>query len=82
MHRMLLLAVLALAACSESQASRVAIDDRTFKIEGPPFASGIVGPNRRMAEQICPKGYRLLNEEKERRDINWGTVVTWTIRCL
>jgi len=77
-----LLLLVALAACSESQVNRVAIDERTFKIESPAFGSGAVGPNRRAAEEKCPKGYRVLSEERHKEDASNGVVTTWIIRCL
>jgi hypothetical protein len=72
--------LLALAACSESQASRV--DERTFRIESPRIPGGAVGPNQRLADQFCPRGYRVLNESRDTDNYQGGVSVIWTIRCL
>ena len=79
MRPLVLLALLALAspslvACSQSYASRV--DDRTFRIEGPEVPGGSDAPNRRLADKLCPRGYRVL--EESRRKIQ----TFWTVRCL
>jgi hypothetical protein len=74
------LALLALTACSESQATR--IDYRTYRIEGPPIAGGETGPNRRLANRLCPNGYRLLDESRKREEPQAGTSTMWTIRCI
>jgi hypothetical protein len=84
MRRSALVAFLAvlsagLAACTESAVSR--IDADTFRIEGPGIAGGSDAPNRRLARQACPKGYRVI-ESSERREPDWGTFTNWTIRCL
>jgi hypothetical protein len=80
-----LLLVPLLAACTESAASRV--DERTFKIEGPPMASESEGPNRRLAARICPKGYRIIDSETHKGGADRATdedlpVTTWKIRCI
>jgi hypothetical protein len=85
MRPLMLLALLALAACTEATATRV--DERTFRIEGP--AMGVVSdaPNRRIANRICPKGYRVVDSathkggpDRATDEINAMTV--WTIRCI
>jgi hypothetical protein len=73
------LALLALTACSESQSSR--IDYRTYLIEGPPMPGGETGPNRRLANRLCPNGFRLLDESRK-RDAEVGVSIMWTIRCI
>jgi hypothetical protein len=85
MRRLMLLAMLLLAACTEATASRV--DERTFKIEGP--AMGIIssGPNQRIANRICPKGFRVLDEAThkggpDRATDSVDTMTVWTIRCI
>ncbi len=85
MHRLLLLAVFAVAACSTSQATR--LDDRTFRIEGPGVPGGSEGPNQRMATQLCPNGYRVIDQDVHRGGPNEytsepGVFTNWTIRCL
>jgi len=79
MHRLLLLVVLAVTACSQATATRV--DNRTFRIEGPSIAGGSDVPNRRLAERACPKGFRILDESRHKEDLD-GVTTTWTIRCL
>jgi hypothetical protein len=69
-----------LAACTQSRASR--LDDRTFSIEGPGVPGGSDAPNRRVAEQICPHGYRVLDEKRFKPDPNLPIATNWTIRCL
>ena len=77
---MLVLMPIVLAACSQSRTSRV--DERTFKIEGPPVEGGAEGPNRRDAARLCPQGYRVIEETRRRPDTGVGIVTYWTIRCL
>ena len=86
MRPLLLLSVLLLAACTEATASRV--DDRTFRIEGPGVPGGSEAPNRRLANRVCPKGYRVLDSEShkggaDRATDDHDTIMTvWTIRCI
>lgn len=85
MRPLLLLMLLILAACTESTASRV--DDHTFRIEGPGVPGGSEGPNRRMANRLCPKGYRVVDSESHKggpdRVIDDDNIMTfWTIRCI
>jgi hypothetical protein len=74
------LALLTLTACSESQAERV--DERTYRIESPRIPGGVTEPNRRLAEQFCPRGYRVLNQNRDNDPNSGGVVITWTVRCL
>jgi hypothetical protein len=69
-----------LAGCSQSSASR--IDDRTFRIEGPQVPGGSDVPNRRLADQLCPQGYRVLDSKRYKPDYDQQMVTNWTIRCL
>jgi len=88
---LLLLAML--AACSQATASK--IDARTFSINGPVVAGGSDGPDQRLADKICPKGYRIvdhnsfvggatsLSDRGAHADTeNQGVSTNWTIRCL
>jgi hypothetical protein len=88
---LLILAVL--AGCSEATASKV--DARTFSINGPIVPGGSEGPDTRLAEKICPRGYRVLNstslvggatslsDRGAHADMeNPGISTNWTIRCL
>ncbi len=85
MRRLCLVAILlllgaGLAACSEAFGVRV--DERTFNIEGPPVPGGADAPNRRMAERLCPKGYRVIEKTEHKVDPAIGITTYWTIRCL
>ena len=85
MRLFLMIALLALAACTQATASRV--DDRTFRIEGPGIPGGSDVPNRRLAERLCPKGYRLLDSITRRNTPDGyreapGDFTNWTIRCI
>ena len=79
------LAILMLAGCVEAAASRVG--DRTFRIEGPGLPAESTAPNRRVAERLCPKGYRVIDQIARRntpdgiRDED-GIFTNWTIRCI
>jgi hypothetical protein len=85
MRSLLLFALLAVAACSEASVSR--IDSRTFTIESPGIPGGSDAPNRRLAERVCPGGYRVVDQTVHRntpdraRDAP-GVFTNWTIRCL
>ena len=81
----ILFLALLLAACTEATASRV--DERTFKIEGPGLGIASDAPNRRLAARLCPKGYRVLDEESrkggpDRATSDTDAMTIWTIRCL
>ncbi|HVC53264.1 MAG TPA: hypothetical protein VND87_14690 [Stellaceae bacterium] len=92
MRYWLVLFVAALAGCSQATASKV--DAHTFRIQGPALAGGSSGPDRQLAQRICPSGYRVLNEDNfaggsgltdrgAHADMeNPGTTTSWTIRCL
>jgi hypothetical protein len=85
MRALLLLALLLLTACTEASVSRV--DSRTFVIESGGIPGGSEGPNRRLAERVCPGGYRVMdqtvhqNTPDRARDAP-GVFTNWTIRCL
>ena len=81
----LVLGLLLLAACTEATASRV--DERTFRIEGPGMGMVSDAPNRRVANRICPKGYRVIDSETHRGGPDRATdesnsMTVWTIRCI
>jgi hypothetical protein len=82
-----MIALLALAACTQATASSVGIDDRTFRVEGPGIPGGSDAPNRRTAARLCPNGYRVLDSIERRntpdnfRDES-GVFTIWTIRCI
>jgi hypothetical protein len=81
----LVLGLLLLTACTEATASRV--DERTFRIEGPGMGMVSDAPNRRVANRICPKGYRVVDSETHRGGADRATdesnsMTVWTIRCI
>jgi hypothetical protein len=82
----LVLLPVALAACTESEASR--IGEGTYRIDSPSVVGGAEGPNRRLATQLCPSGYRVLNSESHKGGVDraiaddFGTTTIWTIKCL
>jgi hypothetical protein len=88
MRYLLPLAALALAACAGNDAQMTRIDARTFKIESPEIPGGSAAPNRRLANQLCPNGYRLLNEDAhkggpDRAIYDQQNITTiWFVRCL
>ena len=86
MRRLLLLVTLAFAACAqESSVSR--LDNRTFVIESAGIPGGAEAPNRRLAERVCPGGYRVVDKTShqgtpDRARDEPGVFINWTIRCL
>jgi hypothetical protein len=83
----LLLAPTGLTCCGTMQSQATKIDDRTFKIEGPGVPGGAEAPNRRLAERICPGGYRVLDSQRFKDSggdfgDSHDTHTNWTIRCL
>jgi hypothetical protein len=77
----LLLAAAALVSCT-AQSYATKIDDRTYKIEGTGVPGGADAPNRRMAERVCPGGYRVVDQQRFKVDPQEGTYNNWVIRCL
>ena len=75
-----------LAACKPMQSAASKIDDRTYRIEGPGVPGGAEAPNRRMAERVCPGGYRVLDSTRSKEGCSdgceSGISTTWVIRCL
>ncbi|HML10636.1 MAG TPA: hypothetical protein VK432_07230 [Stellaceae bacterium] len=81
-----------LASCGgPTQADFTRIGERTFRIEGPPIPGGAVGPNQRLAQQLCPGGYRLLNSDSHKGNIDRGTLndpnslqttTIWVVKCI
>jgi hypothetical protein len=88
MRYLLLLAALGMAACAGNDAQMTRIDARTFKIESPEIPGGSNAPNRRLALQLCPNGYRLLDQNAhkggpDRADFQEQNITTiWFVRCL
>jgi hypothetical protein len=88
MRYLLLLLAVTLAACNVNQSEASRIGDRTYRIISPEVAGGAEGPNRRLAQQLCPNGFRKLDEEAhkggpDRVDFYEHNITTiWTIKCL
>lgn len=85
MRALLPLALLLVAACSEASVSK--IDSRTFLIESAGVPGGSDAPNRRLAERVCPGGYRVVDQAVHRNTPDRardepGVFTNWTIRCL
>jgi hypothetical protein len=87
MRRLGTVVIFAVAACSsESTVSK--IDARTFRIESAGIPGGSETPNRRLAERVCPGGYRVMDKDVHQnspdraRDDLGKTFSNWTIRCL
>jgi hypothetical protein len=83
-----LVAAVALIGCNANQADFTRIGERTFRIESPPIAGGAEGPNRRLAQQLCPNGYRLLNQEAHKGGLDradaqeYNTTTIWVVKCI
>jgi hypothetical protein len=84
MPRLLLtgIGLLALTGCFAAESSAQRVDDRTWRIEGPRVAGGVSAPNRRLAEKLCPQGYRVLDQGRDTDPYEGGTIISWTVRCL
>ena len=79
----------ALISCGgPNQADFTRIGDRTFRIESPPVPGGATGPNQRLASQLCPNGFRLLNSQSNKGGIDraifdeQNITTVWVVRCL
>jgi hypothetical protein len=77
--------MLLVAACSQATASRV--DERTFRIDGPEMGFVSDAPNQRLANRLCPKGYRVLDSRThaggpDRATDSTDRMTIWTIRCI
>jgi hypothetical protein len=82
---LVLLAFFLSAACTEASVSRV--DSRTFVIESGGVPGGSDAPNRRLAERVCPSGYRVMDQtvhrnSPDRASEEPGVFTNWKIRCL
>jgi hypothetical protein len=85
MRPLVVIALLALTACTQANASRV--DARTFRIDGPGVPGGSSVPDQRMAARLCPNGYRVLDSIERRNSPDGyrdepGVFTNWTIRCI
>jgi hypothetical protein len=87
MPRLLLCLAAALAMAGCTQATVTALGNRTFHIEGPGIPGGSEVPNQRMAAQVCPDGYRVLDQTVRNNTPDGyseepGVFTNWTIRCI
>ncbi len=85
MRLLLLITMLGLTACTG--ASLTKLDYRTYLIQSDAVPGGSDSPNRRLAEQVCPGGYRVMdqavhNGSPDRARDEPGVTTDWTIRCL
>jgi hypothetical protein len=85
MRALIPLAFFVVAACTEASISRV--DSRTFVIDSGGIPGGSDAPNRRLAERVCPGGYRVVDQTvhrntPDRASDEPGVFTAWTIRCL
>jgi hypothetical protein len=85
------IAAIALAGCgAETQSDFTRIGERTFRIESPPIPGGADGPNRRLAQQLCPTGFRVLNAQSNKGGIDrakdfpddLNTTTVWVVKCI
>ncbi|HEY3909895.1 MAG TPA: hypothetical protein VGM07_08400 [Stellaceae bacterium] len=77
--------LLPLTACVGASMSK--LDYRTYQIQSDAIPGGSDAPNRRLAAQVCPGGYRVLSNTQSRNTPDRareepGVFTTWTIRCL
>jgi len=83
-----LVAVLLAGCGGPNEAEAVRIGERTFRIESPAIAGGAVGPNQRLAQKLCPSGYRVLNETANKGGLDradWyehGETTIWVVKCI
>jgi hypothetical protein len=88
MYRVLPFLVVVLAAPSCTQTTVSKLDYRTYRVEDSGVPGGSTAPDRRAAAQLCPGGYRVLDEHvrygtRDGYSEDRGEVFTkWTIRCL
>lgn len=85
----LLLVAGLLAGCGgPNQADAVRIGERMYRIESPPIAGGAIAPNQRLAQQLCPNGYRVLDDKAHKGGLDradfyeQGTTTIWVVKCL
>jgi len=82
----LIVVVLSAAGCTTTTVSK--LDYRTYQVQDSGVPGGSDAPNRRTAAQLCPNGYRVLDQHvryntRDGYSEDTGQVFTkWTIRCL
>ncbi|HTZ35527.1 MAG TPA: hypothetical protein VMB84_05840 [Stellaceae bacterium] len=78
----------AVVACTPDQSVATRIGDRTYRIISPEVPGGAEAPNRRLADHLCPGGYRKLEEESHKGGpdrVDWyehNVTTVWTIKCI
>ncbi len=87
MSRILISLVAACAIAGCTQAAVTSLGNRTFHIEGPGIPGGSTVPNQRVAERVCPGGYRVLHQTVRDNTPDGysdepGVFTNWTIRCI
>jgi len=90
MRYLIPLIAVALAACAQNQSDAVRIAERTYRIESPPIPGGATGPNQRLAQQLCPGGYRVLNSQSMKGGVDrakdfpddLNTTTIWVVKCI
>jgi phage-related protein len=87
MRYLLLLVAIVLAGCGVNQSSATRINERTWRIVSPEVPGGAEMPNQRLAQQLCPGGYRKLTEDAHKGGPDRATdeqdiTTIWTIKCL
>jgi hypothetical protein len=83
-----LLSLLVLPGCFPEEATATPAGYHTYVLQGPGVPGGSTEPDVRMAERLCPDGYRVVNQvvrngtpdgySEERGEV----FTNWTIRCL
>jgi hypothetical protein len=88
MRYLLPLIAVVLAGCAQNQSAASRIAERTYEIESPPIPGGATGPNQRLAQQLCPNGFRLLNSEAHKGGLDraiydeQNTTTVWVVKCI
>jgi hypothetical protein len=80
---------LGLVGCGgPTRSDAIRIGERTFRIESPPIPGGATGPNRRLAQELCPTGFRILDDQAHKGGADrvdafeQNTTTIWVIKCL
>jgi hypothetical protein len=88
MRYLLVLLALGLAGCGQSQSAASLIGDRTYRIVSPEIPGGAEGPNLRLSQQLCPNGFRKLDDQSHKGGVDraiydqQNITTIWTIKCL
>jgi hypothetical protein len=88
MRYLLPFVALLLVGCGQNQSEASRIGEGKWRIVSPAIAGGAEGPNRRMANQLCPSGFLMLDSAAhkggpDRVDNDEQNITTiWTIKCI